>query len=248
MNLLQLVLACAPKSPQVVEAPPDQAVQAPALEAPMTSPLHPELAATLNGWSALDAPDTLSAERRETLGELAGWIAEKQAAGEPAHLLFVCTHNSRRSHMGQLWAQAAAEQLGVQGVESWSGGTEATAFNPRAVRALQTHGMHITSTGEVIGSQNTVYATSLGPALPDLRGFSKTFGDAYNPSQGFAAVMVCSEADASCPYVPGAELRVSLPYLDPKASDGSPDETATYLAKSEEIGREMLWLMQQVAP
>ena len=59
--------------------------------------------------------------------------------------------------------------------------------------------------------------------------------------------MVCSSADASCPFVEGAAVRVSLPYLDPKVSDGTPEEAATYRAKSEEIGRELVWLMRTVA-
>ena len=85
-----------------------------------------------------------------------------------------------------------------------------------------------------------------GPGVGDTA-FSKVYHHAFNPKSGFAAVMVCSSADASCPFVEGAEVRVSLPYLDPKVSDGTPEEAATYRAKSEEIGREMVWLMQAVA-
>ena len=50
--------------------------------------------------------------------------------------------------------------------------------------------------------------------------FSKHYGDPANPQQGFAALMVCGEADAACPFVKGAALRVSMPYLDPKIYDG----------------------------
>jgi arsenate reductase (thioredoxin) len=96
----------------------------------------------------------------------------------------------------------------------------------------------------VIGEGNVVYATSVGEGLGEVRGFSKVYGDAANPSDGFAAIMVCSEADGACPFVTGADLRVSLPYVDPKVSDGTPEEAAVYLAKSEEIGREMAFLME----
>lgn len=232
MSLLLSLMACAPKTSSEAATTP------PALSAP--------LAAQLATWDAAGAPE-LSPDRQAALGDLAAWIQEKQAAGEPAHLTFVCTHNSRRSHIAQLWAQAAAHHQGLNQVQTWSGGTEATAFNPRAVTALKGHGMDITPTGETLGEKNTVYQTRLGEGFPAVRSFSKTFADPFNPQQGFAAVMVCSSADAACPYVEGAETRVSVPYLDPKVSDGTPEEAATYAAKSLEIGAEMAWLMAQAA-
>ena len=94
--------------------------------------------------------------------------------------------------------------------------------------------------------ENPIYETKLGNNLPSIRSFSKKFGHKSNPKENFAAVMVCSDADTKCPFVPGAQTRVALPYIDPKKSDGTPQESYTYLAKSEEIGREMLWMMSLV--
>ena len=216
----------------------------PVTEAPV---LHPAISEKVVSWAALGRPDTLTDDRATDFAPLAAWIAEKKATGAPAHLVFVCTHNSRRSHMAQLWAQAAAVHKGLDQVRAWSGGTEATAFNPRAVQALKSHGMWVVDTGETKGDGNPVYNTKLGPKLPGIKGFSKTYDDPFNPQQGFAAVMVCSEADRSCPFVAGADIRVSIPYVDPKASDGTPDEEATYARKSSEIGHEMTWLMGEVA-
>lgn len=241
--LLLLLSACASKAPvaSAPEAPP-------APEAPVTaSPVSPELAAHLDAWLADGRPDTLDEDRVMAMEPLIDWLRERQADGRPAPMIFVCTHNSRRSHMGQLWARAAAAHLGLSVVDSYSGGTEATAFNPRSVTALRGHGFFIAETGEVLGEKNVVYETTVGEGLEPVRGFSKTYGDAFNPQQDFAAVMVCSSADAACPFVEGADLRVSIPYLDPKVSDGTPEEAATYLAKSEEIGREITWLMAQAA-
>ena len=208
--------------------------------------LHPELSGAVRAWVDEGQPATLDEERLASVGLLIDWLAAQQAKGEPAPLLFVCTHNSRRSQMGQAWARAAAMELGLDQVSTWSGGTEATAFNPRAVTALRSHGFVIDATGRVVAEDNVVYTLGYGPETHD-EAFSKVYGDAFNPSTGFAAVMVCSSADSSCPMVQGADLRVALPYLDPKQSDGTPEEAATYRAKSEEIGREMAWLMQAVA-
>lgn len=221
-----LWLACAPRSP--------------ILEAPM-SPSSP-LKTTIAKWASEGRPETLTEDRERSIADLADWILEN----ESAPMIFVCTHNSRRSHMSQLWAKAAAVHFGLSQVETYSGGTEATAFNPRAVTALRTHGFRIDETGEVLGEKNVVYTTDVGEEQP-IRSFSKTYGDDFNPQEGFAAIMTCSAADAACPYVPGADIRISLPFIDPKLSDGTAEETATYLAKSEEIGREMVWLMQSAA-
>ena len=59
--------------------------------------------------------------------------------------------------------------------------------------------------------------------------------------------MTCGEADAECPLVFGSAVRFAVPYLDPKTSDGSPEEAAAYDARSEQIGREMHHVMSRVA-
>ena len=92
---------------------------------------------------ATQAFDQIPNERKETLKELAAFIREKQDNNEEAKLIFICTHNSRRSHMSQIWASVAAQYYQIPNVQTFSGGTEATAFNPRAVAALQRAGLTI---------------------------------------------------------------------------------------------------------
>ena len=57
--------------------------------------------------------------------------------------------------------------------------------------------------------------------------------------------MVCSEADEACPFVKGAALRLSMPYLDPKIYDGGAYESAKYAERRNDIGRLMLSVMVQ---
>lgn len=233
-----ILLACSAK--QVATQPTEQL----AVETVNDRALYAQLQAQLDEWSAQGKPDTITPAREQVMNDLASWIREKQQKNETSALIFVCTHNSRRSHMSQLWAQAAAEYLNITHVRTYSGGTEATAFNPRSVHALSTHGFVITDTQE--RTENPMYETKLGEGLTTIRSFSKKFGHESNPKENFAAVMVCSDADTKCPFVPGAQTRVALPYIDPKKSDNTPQESETYLAKSEEIGREMLWMMSLV--
>lgn len=208
----------------------------------------------LNDYVASVLPDVdgLDAERRAALDQLVSFVRERRVAGEPARLLFICTHNSRRSHMGQLWAATAAAYYGVAGVETFSGGTEATAFNPRAVAAMQRAGFAIRAIEVEIGvdetgGDNPHYLVSLAEGAPTLEAFSKTWQDDVNPSEGFAAVMTCSQADEACPFVRGAALRVSLPYDDPKLADGTPEEAARYDERARQIAAEMLYLFRAVA-
>ncbi|MEM9704396.1 MAG: protein-tyrosine-phosphatase [Planctomycetota bacterium] len=183
--------------------------------------------------------------RREELAELARFLAERRTAERPARLTFICTHNSRRSHLGQLWAAVAAVHYGIEHVETHSGGTEATAFNPRAVAALQRAGFRIESEGAAENPHYEVTFTASGP--PSIC-FSKQYDAAPNPQTDFAAILVCTSADAACPTVPGAAFRLALPYEDPKLADDTPAEATRYDERTAQIGREMLYAFSDAAP
>jgi arsenate reductase len=187
--------------------------------------------------------DGIPEERGRRLKDLASHVGERIDKGETARLTFVCTHNSRRSQMAQLWAATAAAHHGISGVEVFSGGTEATALNPRVVVALRRAGFEIRKTSE---GANPVYAIRYSDRAPELKAFSKLYGGAPNPIEGFCAVMTCDAADAGCPVVHGAEHRVSLPYEDPKDHDGTEEEAEAYDERCRQIAREMLYLFSQV--
>jgi hypothetical protein len=181
----------------------------------------------------------ISAERKEVLAEMAAFVRAKNQAGEAAALTFICTHNSRRSHMAQLWAAAAVDFYGVKpGIESYSGGTEVTAFNPRAVKAMREAGFDISAEG----SENPTYTVKWTENQLGSACFSKHYAHPSNPQSGFGAVMTCSDADEACPIVFGAEDRFSLPYRDPKEADNTPEEAARYTERCRQIAREMLYM------
>jgi arsenate reductase (thioredoxin) len=177
-------------------------------------------------------------ERRNELKHLAHYIQKQRDSGQTVRLTFICTHNSRRSHMGQIWAAAAAAFYGIAGIETYSGGTETTAFNPRAVAALERAGFLI----ENPGGENPRYLVHLKEGDAGLRCFSKKYNDPSNPSKDFAAVMTCSQADAECPFIPGASFRIPLPYNDPKEADNTPEEQSRYDERVRQIGREMMYV------
>jgi arsenate reductase (thioredoxin) len=187
--------------------------------------------------------DQIPAERKETLKELTKFVQEKINANTPAYLNFICTHNSRRSHLSQLWAQAAAYYYRVKNVYCFSGGTEATAFNPRAVKAMQEAGFTISKTKE---GDNPVYEVRFATEATPVIAFSKKYDDPFNHNKDFAAIMTCSHADENCPMVLGASGRIALTYDDPKEFDGTPLEAAKYNERVHQIGREILYAFSQV--
>jgi len=207
---------------------------------PDISALHPELRAFAD--ARLEEFGQIPKERKRALTKVALWVRTQIASGQTPKLVFICTHNSRRSHISQLWAQTAAAIFGLEGVETFSGGTEATAFNPRAVAAMRRAGFEIEAE---TGKANPVYRVSYGPSAPRMEAFSKTYRNAPNPRSGFAAIMTCSQADKNCPTVEGAAFRVAVPYEDPKAFDGTSKEREAYDERVAQISRELLFVFSK---
>lgn len=194
----------------------------------------------------MEGAEAIPEERKVELRALAQWVTAQLAESDSAELVFICTHNSRRSHLAQVWAQVGAELHGLDGVRTFSGGTESTACNPRTVAAMQRAGFEVSVHDQDHGEENPTYAVLPGPSSTPQFCFSKTYGDDANPDSGFAAVMTCSSADKGCPIVYGAAARFATPYVDPKVSDETDQEALTYDARCAQIGGEMLWMMAQV--
>ncbi len=184
--------------------------------------------------------------RRSVLDTLTDHIHRKMKTGEPVRLHFICTHNSRRSQMAQIWAHTAAKAYQVPKIETFSGGTEATAFHPNAVRAFKTLGFRVTLKTDQPDTGNPRYEVGIGNGLPALTCYSKKIEEAVSPDSPFVAVMTCSDADQNCPVVPGAEARIPLTYEDPKRFDGSDAEQKEYLKTAIDIGRELVRVFRRV--
>jgi arsenate reductase (thioredoxin) len=188
--------------------------------------------------------------------KLVDWIVKNYRPGQPMDVVVVCTGNSRRSILGATMGNIAAAYYGMPEVRFHSGGTVPTAFNARTVNALKEIGVEVESTGKEASrgeprTANPVYRVRWGtpgetgaPSLEAME-FSKHYSDPANPQQGFAALMVCGEADAGCPFVKGSALRMSMPYLDPKIYDGGVSEAAKYAERRDDMGRLMLSVMMQ---
>lgn len=183
-------------------------------------------------------------ERKAELKDIANFIVEQRKEHKPANLLFVCTSNSRRSHMAQVWSQIASYYYSIDSVFTFSGGTEQTRVNINAIDALNRTGIEIYSNNQ---GDNPLRYIRIGIKINPWVIFSKKYTDATNSKNNFAAVMVCSEADKACPFVEGAESRIGLPYQDPKEFDNSPLKEAKYDERCRQIAREMFFIMDLVS-
>lgn len=186
---------------------------------------------------------SVSEARKDVLKPLADYIQSKVNANEEIRLNFICTHNSRRSHLSQIWAQTMAFHFGIKNIFCYSGGTEATALFPKVAETLTNQGFQIEKVSQ---EQNPVYAVKFDDNQHPIIGFSKTYFDDFNPKSNFAAIMTCSNADEGCPMVFGAEARLPIKYDDPKAFDGTEVMNEKYAERSLQIASEFYFVFSQI--
>lgn len=187
--------------------------------------------------------EDLSQERKIVLQPAVDWIWDRLKSGQAANLTFICTANSRRSHLGQVWAQIAATYYELPKVTTYSGGIQVTACNPRTIATFKRAGLEVVGDGN---GENPLYTIKFSEKCEAIRAYSKLYDATENPQSDFAAMMCCADADEKCPVVKGCVVRVPLHYKDPKSADGTPEEVATYDARSKQIATEMFYLMSQV--
>jgi protein-tyrosine phosphatase/arsenate reductase len=181
-------------------------------------------------------------DRKEKLMALVNYVREKHQLKEGISLVFICTHNSRRSHFGQVMCAFAAAYYGISNVHTYSAGTEETAFHPHAIEALQTIGFNIEQLDQRVNPQYRIHVSE--SVHSDC--FSKTISHESLPKNHFAAIMTCSDAEQNCPFVPGAEKRIGITYEDPKAFDGTEFQSAKYLERATQIATELFYVFSQL--
>ena len=201
--------------------------------------VFPEIAAVINTFNF----ESISAERKIILQPLVDYIQSKVSNQQEIRLNLICTHNSRRSHLSQVWAQTAAAYYDIKNVFCYSGGTEATAMFPMVSKTLAKQGFEIKTIAE---GSNPIYTIKYADNEHPIIGFSKTYDDDFNPQNEFVAIMTCSQADGGCPFIAGAEKRIPITFEDPKAFDNTPQQEEKYEERSLQIATEMFYVFSQI--
>ena len=187
--------------------------------------------------------ENISNDRKNNLQPLIDYIQGKVNSKKPVNLNFICTHNSRRSHLAQVWAQFAAAYYNIPNVNCYSGGTEETALFPKVSETLEKQVFQIL---KIADSINPIYAIKFDENCLPIIGFSKKYDDPFNPVSNFVAILTCSQADEGCPFIAGAEKRIPITYDDPKISDGTTNQTEVYKQRSFQIATEMMYIFSQI--
>lgn len=185
----------------------------------------------------------ISPERKALLKKISAYIVSKQKENKHINLVYICTHNSRRSHFGQVWAKVASEYYKIPNVQTYSGGTEATAFNTNAINALKKIGFNVKA---INIDKNPLYHVSYDDQQKPVECFSKVYDDVKNPQSEFAAIMTCGDAEENCPFIPGVELRIGTTYDDPKAFDNTPQQDEKYDERCRQIALEILYVFAKI--
>jgi len=186
-------------------------------------------------------PSPISEERKALLSKIAGYISEKLANGETVKMSFICTENSRRSHLSHLMSAAIVEHFGLP-IQTFSGGTKVSACNPRTISALKRAGFLIAPAS----GENPKYEVRFEEDSAPILAYSKLYDAPENPQDSFIAIMVCGHADENCPFIPNAEKRFAVTFNDPKVADDTDLEAATYDERLLEIGSQFYYLFNQV--
>ena len=187
--------------------------------------------------------ETISSERKTVLQPLTDFIQSKVSGNQEIRINFICTHNSRRSHLSQVWAQTMANYFNIKNVFCYSGGTESTALFPMVAETLQNSGFQINTISK---NENPIYSIKYADNEHPIIGFSKKLDDDFNPKSEFVAIMTCDSANEACPFVPGAEQRIPITFEDPKAFDNTPQQAEKYNERSLQIATELFYVFSQI--
>ena len=187
--------------------------------------------------------NTIKPERKLILERLAEYILKRNAEQKPVNLIYICTHNSRRSHFGQVWAKVASEYYGINNINTFSGGTESTAFNVNAINALKRIGFEIM---QITSAKNPQYQVAYSEHKNPIVCFSKVYDDKANPQKEFAAIMTCSDAEENCPFISATDLRIGTTYDDPKAFDNTDLQDIKYTERCQQIALETLYVFSKI--
>lgn len=185
----------------------------------------------------------INEERKITLKPLIEFIQQKVDNKQNVDINFICIHNSRRSHLAQIWAQVSSAYFNIPNVICYSGGTEETALFPKVSETLMDQGFNIL---KIADNDNPVYAIKYDDNALPIIGFSKKYDSPFNPTSEFAAIMTCSQADGGCPFIGGAEKRIPITFQDPKISDNTPEQSQVYAERSLEIAHEMFYVFSMI--
>ncbi len=182
--------------------------------------------------------DEIDEFRKTLIKSLVDYIIKCIKKQNFVRLMFLCTYNSRRSHLSQVWATIAAYYYEIPNVETFSGGTEETSIYKSSMDVLKIAGMEINQSN----GTNPIYEILYAKDVKAIKAYSKVYYIRENPTEKYGAIVNCSKADKSCPIITGADFRFTMLYKDPKEFDNTKFELEKYIETNNIIATELLYV------
>lgn len=182
-------------------------------------------------------------KRKLLLLKIANTISDALIKNGSVNLNFICTHNSRRSQLAQVWSSFATHFFDIDRIDNFSGGTAVTAFFRNTIATLQEVGFEFQLID--FSHKNPKYHIRFEECVQPIVAFSKLYDDLEN-KKPFMAITTCSSADENCPFIPDAIHRFHLPFNDPKAFDETNQQHEKYLEANGQIAGEIHFIFAAI--
>ncbi len=143
-------------------------------------------------------------------------------------IVFICTHNSRRSQLCEFWAKYFSNHY-EKNLNFYSAGVEKTEVYNGVFKALLRCGIKRLNNKLIVEKKS-------------IRLESKTLEEIHLKS--FISIFNCSDAEKNCPIDFRSIANINLKYEDPKRFDGSSLEEDEYFKTSYKIARELNYIIR----
>ncbi len=151
--------------------------------------------------------------------------------GECNTVVFLCTHNSRRSQYCEIWGNYFSSVY-KKSITFLSAGAVKTKVHKQIYKSLERVGVKVDRNSSINIENITI--------IP----FSKTLSD-INKKQ-FISIMTCSNYEKTCPFDPRSLINLQLFYKDPKRYDNSNREAEEYDKTSFMIACEINYILKNI--
>ncbi len=175
-------------------------------------------------------PDKATEEKLSNIINSINFLTNKKKL----NLVFICTHNSRRSQFSEIWGNILSTYH-KKNINVLSAGMIKTEVYFQVIESLKRIGFKITH------NKNSYLLQHLNI---NMNLYSKILSDIK--INNFISIMTCSEAEASCPIDLRSKSNLKLLYEDPKIYDNTKNEQKKYDSTCLKIAYELNYIFKNI--
>ena len=145
-------------------------------------------------------------------------------------IVFICTHNSRRSIFCEVWANILANKY-LKNINFYSAGTERTSIHNEVIKSFSRLGIKTKENTIQIGETSIILKSKI---LKELK------------LDSFISIFTCGEAEESCPIDRRSQINIPLLFDDPKRYDGLKNERIEYDKTCSLIAKKLNFIIKRI--